>query len=117
MKNVQTGQYDLSIYNFVELENLRCQVDAAMPQAKSRELAALREKINKLVVDSGLESLDELFKKNIPKGKKSKSQKKAIKFIHPSNPELTWTGMGRHPKWLSEWLKAGNSLSSCSVND
>jgi DNA-binding protein H-NS len=116
MNDEKIGQYDLSIYSVPELEALRKQIDLAIPLAKMRELVALREKINRLVMDSGFESLEALFKKNSSKNKIKKSGNYPVKYIHPSDPNLTWTGMGRHPKWLSEWLKAGHTLNSCAVH-
>jgi hypothetical protein len=31
-------------------------------------------------------------------------------YIHPENPDLCWTGRGRKPKWVENWLAAGGTL-------
>jgi DNA-binding protein H-NS len=37
-----------------------------------------------------------------PSVAKDDRQKVAAKYAHPENPELTWTGRGRTPKWIEE---------------
>ncbi|MEH6436678.1 ParB/RepB/Spo0J family partition protein [Massilia sp. DD77] len=39
----------------------------------------------------------------------------AVRYRHPSTPSQTWTGRGRQPLWVSEWIKSGNSLSDLEV--
>ena len=33
-----------------------------------------------------------------------------IKYVHPENPELSWTGKGRQPKWVEFYLSNGGTL-------
>lgn len=40
---------------------------------------------------------------------------KSPKYAHPENPELTWTGRGRKPKWVSEVLAQGKSLDDFAI--
>jgi DNA-binding protein H-NS len=46
--------------------------------------------------------IDELF----GKGGKSKA---AVKYRDPKNPENTWTGRGRMPRWLASAIKGGKA--------
>lgn len=39
----------------------------------------------------------------------------APKYAHPENPELTWTGRGRKPKWVEEALSSGKSLEDLAI--
>lgn len=39
----------------------------------------------------------------------------AIKYQHPENHSLTWTGRGRRPNWLIESLSSGNTLEDLEV--
>ena len=45
--------------------------------------------------------------------KKTKPVKKAveIKYANSQNPNETWTGRGKHPRWLATQLAAGNPLT------
>jgi DNA-binding protein H-NS len=36
----------------------------------------------------------------------------AVKFRHPKNPSLTWTGRGRKPRWL---VQAGGNIERFRV--
>ena len=41
-----------------------------------------------------------------------KGRKIPPKYRNPKNPEETWTGRGRQPKWLAQELARGRSLKS-----
>lgn len=38
------------------------------------------------------------------------------KYRHPENPDLTWSGRGRHPKWIREGLANGTELDDYLVS-
>ena len=48
-------------------------------------------------------------------GKARTSQTVVPKYAHPENPELTWTGRGRKPRWLAEALDQGKSLEDMKI--
>lgn len=37
------------------------------------------------------------------------------KYRHPENPQLTWSGRGRQPRWISDALKAGKALDDFAI--
>ena len=39
----------------------------------------------------------------------------AVKYQHPQNKDLKWTGRGRKPAWINEWEGAKGSLSGLAV--
>lgn len=39
----------------------------------------------------------------------------AIKYRHPEKAELAWTGRGRQPKWVVEFISNGGSLDQLTV--
>jgi ParB/RepB/Spo0J family partition protein len=39
-----------------------------------------------------------------------------VRYRHPNNPAQAWTGRGRQPKWVSEWVASGKSLDALQVN-
>ena len=46
------------------------------------------------------------------------SEKRAAaepKFRHPTDPNLTWSGRGRRPRWLTEALEAGRDLDDLKI--
>ncbi|MCG7629011.1 H-NS histone family protein [Epibacterium sp. MM17-32] len=44
-------------------------------------------------------------------------QKRAFraKYRHPEKPDLTWTGLGRKPKWLVAAVELGHSLDDMRI--
>jgi DNA-binding protein H-NS len=78
-----------------ELRDLRQQVDALIIEKQKTERAELKEKLAALAAESGF-SLHDLVD-----GRKSKKGPAGIKFRDPKNPNNTWAGRGRKPKWLA----------------
>lgn len=37
------------------------------------------------------------------------------KYRNPNDQFSTWTGIGRKPKWVTEWLAAGNELADLEI--
>ncbi len=37
------------------------------------------------------------------------------RYRHPENPELTWSGRGRHPAWIKEAIESGASLDDFKI--
>ena len=38
-----------------------------------------------------------------------------VKFRHPKDSSLTWTGRGRKPTWVVQWLASGQPLTALVV--
>lgn len=47
--------------------------------------------------------------------KRTNGSKVAVKFRNKDNPEETWTGRGRQPKWLAARLSKGAKLADFAV--
>lgn len=45
------------------------------------------------------------------------SRETAIRFRHPQNQDMTWSGRGRKPAWVQEWLDEGGSLADLDVSN
>ncbi|MBD9528113.1 MULTISPECIES: H-NS family nucleoid-associated regulatory protein [Paracoccus] len=41
--------------------------------------------------------------------------KVAAKYADPANPDATWTGRGRKPRWVVEALDAGKSMADLEI--
>ena len=61
----------------------------------------LRQKVTALVKEHGLSAQD-LF----GRGRKGAV---AVKYRDPKNPQNTWTGRGRMPRWLTAAMKGGKA--------
>jgi DNA-binding protein H-NS len=86
-----------------ELVALRLRVDRLMVQKQDSDRAALREKMSDMAKAHGL-TIQEVF----GKGRKGKGSV-AIKYRDPKNPQNTWTGRGRMPRWMVAATKGGRT--------
>ena len=41
--------------------------------------------------------------------------KVAVRYRHPVDASLQWTGRGRQPKWVQEWLASDHPLDALKV--
>ena len=90
--------------SYSELVELRLRIDRLMAQKQNAERAALRERMTAMAREHGFD-LRELFDGR----RKGKVGGVAIKYRDPRNPDNTWTGRGRTPRWLVAALKGGKA--------
>jgi DNA-binding protein H-NS len=87
--------------SFAELGELRNRVDRMMVDKRNSAREELRQNITAMLKDHGL-SIPDLF----GKGRKGVV---AVKYRDPKNPENTWTGRGRMPRWLAAATKGNKA--------
>ncbi len=93
-----------------ELLSLQDKIFAELDRRTKQERDEAIRKIRSIADEVGL-SLDELVSSQ--KGKaKSKAQ---VKYRDPNNPENTWAGRGRKPRWLEQALEQGKKLEDFAV--
>lgn len=92
---------NLENMNLEELKRLKKDVEKAIETYEARQLAHAREKLEAQAKEMGY-SFDE-----VARASKTKKTKRLPKYCHPQNPTLTWTGIGRKPKWFIEALESG----------
>jgi DNA-binding protein H-NS len=100
--------HDLKSMSLDELKSLRGKVDRAISDfaenKKRKALAELEEKAREL----GYPLADLLAMSGMRKRGGAKAAG-TVKYRHPENAALTWSGRGRHPRWFDEALAAGKS--------
>jgi DNA-binding protein H-NS len=79
-----------------ELRELKARIDAAITQRQAKDRAELKQKMMELAEEAGL-SLDDIIGGR--RGTRGKGTV-AVKYRHPDDSSLTWTGRGRRPRWL-----------------
>lgn len=93
-----------------ELEAYSALVNEELAERSKREqkLTKVKAKMAALAKEEGLE-LDDLLGIGPKQSKKKVSTgvKVPAKYQHPKDASLQWTGRGRQPKWVAEYLKGG----------
>ena len=108
---------DLEKLSLDELLALQHRVAKEIDGRRSADKAKAQKEILALASRHGLEIQfsDGGVSAKAPKAKKAKGTV-AVKYRHPQNGALTWTGRGRSPNWVLEWKGAhGGSLDGLAV--
>lgn len=104
---------DLSELSVAELNQLLADIPKEIARREKGEKARIRKELEALAAANGY-SLEELL---VDTGEKSKRAGKpvAAKYRHPDEPTLTWSGRGRQPKWVVEFLANGGKIETLAI--
>ncbi len=103
---------DLSSLTLAELRDLQQQIPAELKRREVQEKANILNEVRAFAKARGF-ALEELVGKEVKI--KVPTGKVKVKYRNPENASLEWTGRGRQPKWVAEWLAKGGSLDSLAV--
>lgn len=104
---------DISNLSLPELQSLLEIIPEEITRRKRQEKQRVLQEMEVLASAAGF-SLAELFDpKSVIPAKVKKTV--AIKYRHPENSGLEWTGRGRQPKWVAEFLAAGGTIEQLAI--
>lgn len=111
---------DISNLSLPELRDLLEKVEAEIQLRTESAKKDLLQRMQQLAQEHGLNLTDvitqELTEPPAAAGKKTAKSAKAakpasaLKFRNPANPSIGWTGHGRKPQWVIDWLAEGKAL-------
>lgn len=101
---------DLESLSLDELKKLQKDVKKAVLSFEDRKRKKALAEADAVVRQHGF-TIEQLL------GKPSKSVRSiaAPKYANPADPEQTWTGRGRKPKWIIEAIESGKSLDDMTI--
>ena len=105
---------DLSGLSLAELRNLQQQIPAEMKRREAQEKVDALNELRALAKAKGF-SLEELMGKEDKAPKVRSGGVVKVKYRHPSDGSLEWTGRGRRPKWVEAWVAGGGSLDGLAI--
>lgn len=108
---------DISKLTTKELQSLMKRIPKEINKRKQREKSRLLDEIAHIASKRGY-SLKDLVGKapRTVKSKKTRARKPvAVKFRHPEQANLAWTGRGRKPHWVTKWLDEGKKMETLAV--
>jgi DNA-binding protein H-NS len=92
---------DLEKMSYAELTEMEIRIGKLIIEKRDAERAALRGKLTDLARQHGFDIND-----LVGRGRK-RNGSVAAKYRDPQNPENTWTGRGRMPRWMAAAMKGG----------
>ena len=108
---------DLSNLSLGDLRNLQEQIKQEMKKREHQDLQKAREQILAIAQSVGVP-----LKDLISSGRGSKAAASgggtgsvAVRYRHPDDASQQWTGRGRQPKWVKEWVEGGKSIDKLRV--
>lgn len=102
---------ELSKIPLAELKQLLDSIPAEIKRREKDEKAQVLKDLQALAAERGF-SLQDLLGES---KEKKVGKPVAIKYRHPEKAELAWTGRGRQPKWVVEFISNGGSLDQLTV--
>jgi DNA-binding protein H-NS len=87
--------------SYAELAEMEAQIERLKSEKQNAERNALRQQLVDVAKEHGFD-IHDLF----GKGRKGSV---AVKYRDPKNPENTWTGRGRMPRWMAAATKGGKA--------
>lgn len=102
---------DLSNMSLGDLRNLQEQIKQEMKKREVQEVQKAREQILAIAQSVGVPLKDLMASA----GRGSKGGTVAVRYRHPDDSNLQWTGRGRQPKWVKEWVEGGKSIDDLRV--
>ena len=104
---------DLSTLSVSQLRDLQQQIPAELKRREAQEKDVILNEVRAFAKARGY-AIEDLLAKDV-KVKASSGNKVKVKYRHPENAELEWTGRGRKPKWVEAWLANGGSIDNLLV--
>ena len=95
-----------------QLKALRKQLDQAIEGYETRKRQEAFSALEQAATEHGFKLADLVSEAKSGKGRKAgaETSSRAARYVNPENPEETWSGRGRRPRWVNDALTSGRSL-------
>ena len=103
MGETEMARNDLDKMSYAQLSAMEQRIARLKVEKHDAERAAVRKKVTDFAKEHGFDIRDLIGGRG--KGKGSV----AAKYRDPSNPNNTWTGRGRMPRWMAAATKGGKA--------
>src|SRR4051794_36428517 len=103
---------DLSKLSLDELQALARDIETEIVTRRAAEKERVLHQMRELAASIGM-TPEELLRGGRGAGA---AVAVAVKYRHPDNPGLTWSGRGKRPTWVSEALASGKTLDDLAAS-
>ena len=101
---------NVSTMTMVELRNLQDKIEQEIGSRERQDLSKAREQIMAIAQQAGIP-----LKQLILEGLHPRTGKVAVRYRNPDNAAEQWTGRGRQPLWVKNWVESGKSIDLLRV--
>lgn len=97
------------------LQELQTVIAGEMSKRKNQAVREAASEVTRIAEKLGmpLEQLLEIARK--AKNKAPPLAPVSVKYRHPDDPTKEWTGRGRQPLWIKEWVAANGDLDGITL--
>lgn len=103
---------DLQNLDIPQLRQLLLDVQTEMKTREQEELQKARDEIRSIAERVGL-PLDALM--SVSAKAKKQPTKVSAQYRNPDDASAQWTGRGRQPKWVKDFIEAGGTLDQLRI--
>lgn len=103
---------NLAPLSIAELEQLIADANTLIEKKKNESIRNARAEIERIAKEAGV-TVEELV--GISKPGKAVRKPAAVKFRHPEDSSLTWSGRGKRPNWLQAELAKGKQIEDFAI--
>jgi DNA-binding protein H-NS len=104
---------DISNFSLLELKELERKIPREIRRREVDERVKVRRELEAIAQARGF-SLNDIVAEARVSGRVA-GRAVSVKYRHPQQPDLAWSGRGRKPHWVEAWLSDGGSLDQLAV--
>jgi DNA-binding protein H-NS len=101
---------DLTNLSSAQLRDLQKRLERELKNRESEDRAKAREQILAIAQSVGVPVKDLMGG-----AVRAKTGAVAARYRNPADSSQQWTGRGRQPKWVKEWVDAGKALDGLRI--
>ncbi len=107
---------DLQQWQQKDLLSLQRMLAEELERRSSSERKAAIQQINAICQQVGVPILEILSLTHLKRTTGPRLGSKVdVRYQHPEKPELKWTGRGRQPIWMRQWLETGGTMEQLDL--
>lgn len=106
---------DLSKLSIEELQALAWDIEQEIINRREADRERVLAQMRELAGSLGM-SLEEVLRQERGRDR-ARVPGTQVRYRHPENAALTWSGRGKRPQWINEWLASGKTLEDLSSGE
>lgn len=109
------AKIDLSKLSIDELQTLARDIEQEIIGRREADRERVLAQMRELAASLGM-TLEDLLKQERGR-ERARVPATSVRFRHPENTALAWSGRGKRPQWIIEWLASGRTLEDLSGSE